>query len=68
MKHSNYRKDIRNTGEIVEMIGYYDNPENVAMNAPEMLSESELQTVFEIMKSKNVSILNIILAQQNKEE
>jgi hypothetical protein len=60
MKKANYQKTIQNTGEIFEMTGTYEYPEDHYINAPDMLSESERETILQIMVKNSIKHLEVI--------
>jgi hypothetical protein len=58
MEKANYQRIIRNTGEIIEIIGTYI--ETGIMNPPEMLSEKEITRILKIMKKNRIKKLDFI--------
>lgn len=58
MRKANHRKIIRNTGEIFEIDGTYE--EVGIMNPPEMLSDEEMEKILGIMKKNGIKKLEVI--------
>ena len=58
---ANYEKRILNTGEIIEMIGSYEQIDNIVMNPPVMLSTKEQNQIIKIMKKNSMKQLIIII-------
>ena len=61
MNKANYEKTITDSGEIIEMIGTYEEIENGIMNPPKMLSDKEMLRIIKIMKRNNIKKLDIII-------
>lgn len=60
-KRANYQKIIKDTGEIIEMIGTYNEPQDRIVNPPEMLSEDEQKVIIELMQKNGIKKLDVIL-------
>ena len=59
MKKANYQKIIKDSGEIIELYGSYE--QVGIMNPPEMLSNGEIQRILKIMKKNSIKKLELII-------
>jgi hypothetical protein len=60
MKKSNWVKICKDTGEIFDMIGTYECPEDHYINPPQMLNEQEQQDILSIMVKNGIKRLEVI--------
>lgn len=62
MRKANYEKRIKNSGEIIEIIGHYDDNESIIMSPPpDMLSEEEESIILDILKKNNIKMISFII-------
>tara|TARA_R110000868_G_scaffold93030_1_gene257773 strand:- start:40 stop:225 length:186 start_codon:yes stop_codon:yes gene_type:complete len=61
MDTANYQKLTRNTGELFELCGTYDVPENEFRNPPNMLTIEEQDMIVALMKKNRIKRLDVII-------
>ena len=61
MKKANYSQTIKDTGEIIELMGFYEDDERIITNPPDMFVDGQLDEIIEMLRAANIKRADIIL-------